>query len=55
VLACLADGPLGRDALARRLALAPQALAPALLELELAELVRCDRDGRLRRERPPLR
>jgi len=53
VLACLADGPLDRDALARRLAKPPQALAAALLELELAGLVACDRDGRLRGVRRP--
>lgn len=53
VLACLAEGPLDRDALARRLRLSPQELAPALLELELAEAVGSDRDGRLRLVPPP--
>jgi predicted Rossmann fold nucleotide-binding protein DprA/Smf involved in DNA uptake len=47
-LAALAEGPADRDALARRLARAPSALAAALLELELAERVAEDRDGRLR-------
>jgi DNA processing protein len=53
LLACLAEGPLHRDALCRRLGKAPQAVAAALLELELAELVRTDRDGRLRPVRAP--
>jgi predicted Rossmann fold nucleotide-binding protein DprA/Smf involved in DNA uptake len=53
VLACLDEGALDRDALCRRLGRPPEALAAALLELELAELVRCDRDGRLRVARAP--
>lgn len=48
ILACLAEGPLGRDALGRRLGQPPEALAAALLELELAERIAEDRDGRLR-------
>lgn len=47
----LAEGPLGRDALGRRLGLAPDALAPVLLELELAGALAEDRDGRLRLRR----
>ncbi len=43
----LADGPLDRDALARRSGLASEALAPALLRLELAGRVFADRAGRL--------
>jgi DNA processing protein len=54
VLACLAEGPLDRDALCRRLGRAPQELAPALLELELGARVACDRDGRLRPVPAPL-
>jgi len=46
-LALLASGPLGRDALAERLAMAEPELALALLELELAGRVVEDRDGRL--------
>ena len=48
ILACLAERPEGRDALCRRLARPPEALAAALLELELAERIAEDRDGRLR-------
>jgi len=46
-LGLLASGPLGRDALGRRLALPEGELALALVELELAGLVVEDRDGRL--------
>ncbi len=46
--------PLGRDELGRRLGRAPAALAPLLLELELAGCLVEDRDGRLRTlARPP--
>jgi DNA processing protein len=48
ILASLAEYPEGRDALCRRLARPPEALAAALLELELAERIAEDRDGRLR-------
>jgi DNA processing protein len=48
VLACLAREPESRDALSRRLRRPPEALAAALLELELAERIAEDRDGRLR-------
>jgi DNA processing protein len=48
ILASLAEHPEGRDALCRRLARPPEALAAALLELELAERIAEDRDGRLR-------
>jgi DNA processing protein len=48
LLAVLRLEPESRDALARRLRLSPQALAAALLELELAGRVVEDRDGRLR-------
>jgi DNA processing protein len=47
ILAALAHEPATRDALARRLARAPAALALDLLELELAGRVREERDGRL--------
>jgi len=53
ILALLADEPMTRDALTRRLALPPGALALDLLELELAGRVREDRDGRLRIASPP--
>lgn len=53
VLACLGDVGLDRDALCRKLGRAPAVLAAALLELELADLVRYDRDGRLRLVRAP--
>ena len=53
VLTALADGPLERDALCRRLRRPPEALAAPLLELELCERVCCDRDGRLRLVRAP--
>jgi DNA processing protein len=53
VLAALGDAPADRDALGRRLARAPAALAAAILELELAERVAEDRDGRLRVLRDP--
>jgi len=48
ILARLARGPEARDALCRGLGRPPAALAPALLELELAERIAEDRDGRLR-------
>jgi len=48
IVACLADAPASPDELAARLGLAPAALAPHLLELELAGEVSADRDGRLR-------
>jgi DNA processing protein len=48
LLASLAQEPASRDALARRTALPPGALAAALLELELAGRIVEDRDGRLR-------
>jgi DNA processing protein len=48
IAACLADAPASPDELAARLGLAPAALAPHLLELELAGHVSADRDGRLR-------
>jgi DNA processing protein len=48
VLAALREEPSTRDALARRLGLAPEALAAPLLELELGGKVVEDRDGRLR-------
>ena len=48
ILALLAEGPLTRDALARRLESPGDALALDLLELELAGRVVEDRDGRLR-------
>jgi len=47
VVSLLKDGPLSRDALSVRLALDPGTLAQALLELELANRVVQDRDGRL--------
>jgi DNA processing protein len=48
ILRTLRREPLTRDALARRLARPPSALAAPLLELELAGSVREDRDGSLR-------
>jgi DNA processing protein len=53
VLAALAEAPADRDALCRRLGRPPEALAAALLELELGERVAEDRDGRLRPLRDP--
>ena len=53
VLAALAEAPCDRDGLCRRLARRPAELAAALLELELAERVAEDRDGRLRPLRDP--
>jgi DNA processing protein len=53
--AALAETPAARDALGRRLARPPEALAPALLELELAGRVEEGRDGRLRAVRDPFR
>jgi DNA processing protein len=49
VLALLEDGPLTRDVIADRARLEPGSLARALLELELANRVVLDRDGRLQR------
>jgi DNA processing protein len=49
VLALLEDGPLTRDVIADRAALEPGSLARALLELELANRIVLDRDGRLQR------
>jgi DNA processing protein len=49
VLALLEDGPLTRDVVADRARLGPGNLARALLELELANRVVLDRDGRLQR------
>lgn len=54
ILEALEDGPLTRDALARRLGLPPETMAASLLELELGGRVASDRDGRLR-ARLPLR
>ena len=48
ILSRLARGPEARDTLCRGLRRPPEALAPALLELELAERIAEDRDGRLR-------
>jgi DNA processing protein len=48
ILSALAEGPLTRDALARRLGSPGAELAIALLELELAGCMVEDRDGRLR-------
>lgn len=48
VWATLGEGPATRDELARRLDLVPGALALPLLELELAQRVEEERDGRLR-------
>lgn len=48
LLASLRREPATRDALSRRLGVAPQALAAPLLELELGGRVVEDRDGRLR-------
>ncbi len=48
ILKALARAPATRDELALALGLAPQQLALDLLELELAEAVALDRDGRLR-------
>jgi predicted Rossmann fold nucleotide-binding protein DprA/Smf involved in DNA uptake len=44
----LAAGPLAREVIAARAGLEPGPLARALLELELAERIVLDRDGRLR-------
>jgi DNA processing protein len=52
IAACLADAPASPDELAARLGLAPAALAPHLLELELAGRVEAGRDGRLRLASP---
>jgi DNA processing protein len=48
ILAALERAPAHRDELARQIALAPEALALELLELELAGRIREERDGRLR-------
>jgi DNA processing protein len=48
ILSALADAPASRDELARRLDRAPADLALELVELELADRVGEDRDGRLR-------
>jgi DNA processing protein len=48
ILGALAEGPLTRDALGRRLRCTVSELALELLELELSGLVVEDRDGRLR-------
>jgi DNA processing protein len=48
ILDALRDAPASGDDLARRLAAAPAALAPPLLELELARAIARDRDGRWR-------
>jgi DNA processing protein len=48
ILAALADAPLDRDGLSRHLRRPPEALALALVELELAGRLHEDRDGRLR-------
>jgi DNA processing protein len=48
ILVALAEGPLTRDALARRLRCAGKELALELFELELSGRVVEDRDGRLR-------
>ena len=53
ILAALADSPCTRDALSRALKLAPEGLAPALLELELTGAVAEDRDGCWRIVSPP--
>jgi DNA processing protein len=53
ILVRLARGPESRDALSRGLRRAPEALAAALHELELAERVAEDRDGRLRSRADP--
>jgi DNA processing protein len=53
ILAALSEAPTDRDGLCRRLARRPAELAAALLELELAERVAEDRDGRLRPLRAP--
>ena len=49
VLARLTDEPLSRDELGRSLGRRPDALAPVLLELELAGAIAEERDGRLHR------
>ena len=47
LLAALSEGPATQDELALRLGAAPEILAQALLELELAGTIALDRDGRL--------
>jgi DNA processing protein len=47
ILSLLEQGPRTRDALSERLSIEPGALAQALLQLELANRVVLDRDGRL--------
>jgi DNA processing protein len=48
ILEALADAPGSRDELARRLGREPAALALELVELELANRIEEDRDGRLK-------
>jgi DNA processing protein len=48
LLAVLARGPMSRDELARAVRRAPEAIAPAVLDLELDGRIVRDRDGRLR-------
>jgi predicted Rossmann fold nucleotide-binding protein DprA/Smf involved in DNA uptake len=47
ILAALADAPASRDELARRLGRVPAEFALELVELELANRISEDRDGRL--------
>jgi predicted Rossmann fold nucleotide-binding protein DprA/Smf involved in DNA uptake len=46
ILAALVEAPATPDELAQRLALSASALAPELLELELAGAIQLERDGR---------
>jgi len=48
ILSALADAPASRDELARRLGCEPSALALELVELEFADRIGEDRDGRLK-------
>jgi predicted Rossmann fold nucleotide-binding protein DprA/Smf involved in DNA uptake len=48
ILAALADAPASRDELARRLGRVPAEFALELVELELANRISEDRDGRLK-------
>lgn len=52
VLEALCLAPASSDELCRRLSLPPQQVAADLVELELARLVRLDRDGRMHAIRP---